>query len=657
MQINKILKSTFIFLSLVIFGNSSCKDKVVVPTKEENNTSTSFDLNDIGILPSYYIGPNVELTLKGKGFQKEDIITFAPRDQQSPAINLQIKTILSDGILLNSSNEFKNGIYRILVKRGNSQRQIGQTSISAVFNPNIPDKEGMTIKGSVYANGRGIANVVVSDGNEVTRTDENGIYYLASNKSTGYVFVSIPGNYEIVNSNGNLPVFYHFLSAANQEIEIKDFELKPVNNENHVVFSIADLHLANRTDDLNQFQNGFVKDINQQIESLQSQGKKVYGLTLGDLTWDGYWYSNNFMMPEYVKQISNVKAPIFNVIGNHDNDPYVANDWLSENPFRNALGPTYYSFNLGKIHYIVLDDTEYLNKGATSGIIGDREYNGKITDQQMNWLAKDLETISSNTPIIVATHIQIHNAPSEKGTLPSFRISDGDKLINLFNRFNEVHILTGHTHVNYRVPRDNKIMEHNTAAVCATWWWTGNKGYANNHIAPDGSPGGYGIWDMNGDKIKWSYKSIGYEPTYQFRAYDLNKVHITADTYTPNASDQYKKLVPKYAYTFAGENKNNEVLINVWGYDPEWTVSVTENSVPLQVERVSSRDPLHLISYGMKRLNVNAEPTFAAANTSHMFKVKASSATSSLEIKVTDRFGNVYNETMTRPKAFSYNMR
>lgn len=657
MQINKILKLTFIFLSLVIFGNSSCKDKVVVPTKEENNTSTSFDLNDIGILPSYYIGPNVELTLKGKGFQKEDIITFAPRDQQSPAIDLQIKTILSDGILLNSSNEFKNGIYRILVKRGNSQRQIGQTSISAVFNPNIPDKEGMTIKGSVYANGRGIANVVVSDGNEVTRTDENGIYYLASNKSTGYVFVSIPGNYEIVNSNGNLPVFYHFLSAANQEIEIKDFELKPVNNENHVVFSIADLHLANRTDDLNQFQNGFVKDINQQIESLQSQGKKVYGLTLGDLTWDGYWYSNNFMMPQYVKEIAKVNAPIFNVIGNHDNDPYVANDWLSENPFRNALGPTYYSFNLGKIHYIVLDDTEYLNKGATSGIIGDREYNGKITDQQMNWLAKDLETVSSNTPIIVATHIQIHNAPSEKGTLPSFRISDGDKLINLFNRFNEVHILTGHTHVNYRVPRDNKIMEHNTAAVCATWWWTGNKGYANNHIAPDGSPGGYGIWDMNGDRIKWSYKSIGYEPTYQFRAYDLNKVHITADTYTPNTSDQYKKLVPKYAYTFAGENKNNEVLINVWGYDPEWTVSVTENSVPLQVERVSSRDPLHLISYGMKRLNVNAEPTFAAANTSHMFKVKANSATSSLEIKVTDRFGKVYNETMTRPKAFSYNMR
>ncbi|MBQ2103119.1 MAG: hypothetical protein II479_06095 [Bacteroidales bacterium] len=33
-----------------------------------------------------------------------------------------------------------------------------------------------------------------------------------------------------------------------------------------------------------------------------------------------------------------------------------------------------------------------------------------------------------------------------------------------------------------------------------------------------------------------------------------------------------------------------------------------------------------------------------------------SSATSTLEIRVTDRFGRVYTETMTRPKAFSTNI-
>ncbi len=39
--------------------------------------------------------------------------------------------------------------------------------------------------------------------------------------------------------------------------------------------------------------------------------------------------------------------------------------------------------------------------------------------------------------------------------------------------------------------------------------------------------------------------------------------------------------------------------------------------------------------------------------TNHMFRVAASSATSTLEFRVTDRFGRVYTETMTLPKDFS----
>ncbi len=657
MKHNKIKQFLIAFCFLTILSAHSCKDKSSISPKDDESTIVSLDLTNINVPASYYISPDVELLIKGVGFQKDDIISFVPRDNQSAVISLPIKTLNADNIILTPSNELKNGVYRVLIQRGVAQRQLGQTIVYAVFNPNIPDMPGMTVKGSVYSQGKGLANVVVSDGNELTKTDENGVYYLASTKQTGYVFVSIPGNYEVASSNGNLPVFYQFLNTADKAVEVKDFELIPVNNENHVVLSLADLHLANRTNDIAQFQNGFVKDINQQIAKHESQGTKVYGLTLGDLTWDTYWYSNSFMIPEYIKQISQVNAPIFNVIGNHDNDPYIANDWISENAFRNALGPTYYSFNLGNIHYIVLDDTEYLNAGGAPGVVGSRNYNGKITDQQMSWLAKDLETVNSNTPVIVATHIQIHNSPNEKGSLPSFRVSNGDKLVSMLSRFNEVHILTGHTHINYKVDRDNKIMEHNLAAVCATWWWTGNKGYADNHISPDGSPGGYGIWEMNGNKVKWQYKSIGYEQEYQFRAYDLNNVHISADTYTKNATDEYKKLVPTYAFNFAAANKSNEVLINVWGYDPKWTVDVSENGKPLKVERVSSRDPLHIISYGMKRLDVNAEPTFDSANSSHMFKVKASTATSTLSIKVTDRFGKVYNETMTRPKAFTYNMR
>src|SRR5690606_2844481 len=168
---------------------------------------------------------------------------------------------------------------------------------------------------------------------------------------------------------------------------------------------------------------------------------------------------------------------------------------------------------------------------------------------------------------------------------------------------------------------------------------------------------GYGVWEMNGTDIKWFYKSIGYEKDYQFRAYDLNNVHISAATYLPNANAQHQAMLNQYAFNFANANNNNEVLINVWGYDPQWVISVTENGNPLPVERIQSRDPLHIISYPMMRLNANTTPTFNSANTSHMFKVQASAPTTSLNISVTDRFGNIYTESMTRPKAFTYLMR
>ncbi len=657
MKIIKTKKSAFFYTLLAItLANASCA-KTTPHINTENKTEVvSVDVNNLQIPKNYYLSSNSSIEIKGTGFKQGDLITFSPRDNQSQIITLPIASISPEGIILNTTSDFKKGFYTIALKRGNNYRQLGASNFQFIFNPSIPDIAGKTVKGTVYSNGKGVANVIVSDGVEVAKTDENGIYYLSSKKQTGYVFVSMPSNYEMKDQNYNLPIFYQTLNAEDKQVEIRDFELVAVNNDDHVLLSIGDLHLANRSNDIQQFQNGFVKDINEVIATYESQGKKVYGLTLGDLTWETYWYSNNFTIPNYIQQIKNVNAPIFNVIGNHDNDPYIANDWESEKAFRNNLGPTYYSFNIGKVHYVVLDDTEYINAGASQGTIGQKNYNGKITQQQLDWLAKDLENVNNTTPIVVATHIQIHNAPSEKGELPNYRISNAANLIALLEKFNEVHILTGHTHVNYRIPRDEKIMEHNMAAVCATWWWTGNNGYANNHISPDGSPGGYTIWEMNGPSIKWQYKSIGYDKDYQFRAYDLNNVHITS-AFAPNAKNEFKALIPQYAYNYANENKNNEVLINIWGYDPKWNITVTENEKSLPVQRVTSRDPLHIISYGMKRLNVNATPTFDADNTSHMFKVKATSATSTLKIKVTDRFGKIYEETMVRPKAFSTAMK
>ncbi|KGE14204.1 calcineurin-like phosphoesterase C-terminal domain-containing protein [Sphingobacterium deserti] len=649
----------YFFLLLILLIFSACRKEVSTATEVPPPTveSSKLELGDVRIPQVWDVVKESTTQILGKGFQINDEVTLEPLDGLTKSFSIRITEVQATHALLKLPIDFVQGRYNVSVSRGDAKQTLGTSSFNFVLRADIPDMDGKTVKGVVHVDGKGLSNVVVSDGYDVTTTNQDGVYYLASNKRTGYVFVSIPGNYEMASTSQNLPLFYKYLNANPTIVDTRDFELKPVNNENHVVLSLADMHLANRNDDLSQFQNGFIADANQQIAKIQSEGKKVYALTLGDLTWETYWYSNSFMLPEYVKEISKLNAPVFNTIGNHDNDPYFASDWLSENAYRRILGPTYYSFNIGQVHYIVLDNIEYINSGGVNGSIGSRNYNAKLVEQQIDWLKKDLATVNTSTPIILATHIQLHNAPSSNGSLPGFRMSNGQQLVDLFAGFEQVHVLTGHTHINNNIVRNERFMEHNTAAICATWWWTGRNGYANNHIAPDGSPGGYGIWDMTGKVLKWRYKAIGYDDNYQFRSYDLNNVHITSEKYAPNVNEENKRLVTQYAFDFAKENKSNEVLINVWGYDPKWTISVTEQGTPLAVQRVTSYDPLHIISYAMKRINVNAVPTFDSSNSSHMFKVKASSATSTLQIRVTDRFGNSYSEQMERPKAFNYAMR
>jgi hypothetical protein len=649
-KIKPILFIVFVALACALY---SCKETAPTPEPEDN-----LKITGVSIPSSLDIAVNGEITLTGKGFAVNDQIRLTSSTDQSKEFVSSVKSVTDQSATFALPANLPSGNYKITVTRGNKSLPLGSITINVNAGTTIPDLAGMTVKGVVYSDGKGIPGVVVSDGYEVTTTNSNGIYYLPSQKKSGYVFISVPGNYEVATDN-NMPQFFKRLSGGSS-VEQKDFSLIKTDNTKHVVLAMADWHLANRNDDLSQFSNTVLPDVNATISSYQAAGTKVYVMTLGDMTWDAYWYENNYGLSEYVTQVNKFNCPVFNLMGNHDNDPYSLGDWLAEAKYKNIIGPSYYSFNLGNVHYVVLDNVEYINTGGAQGVVGSRNYNAVIVTAQMEWLKKDLAAITDkNTPVVVSMHIQLNRNPSldvNGNQTSSIALSNGSSLISSLQGFKNVHILTGHTHINYSVESTESIMEHNTAAICATWWWTGKSGYAGNHICKDGSPGGYGVWEMNGTDLKWHYKSIGSPKNYQFRSYDLNKVHITAANFAPKSTDA---ALAKYAGVYANPSTKNEVIINVWGYDPKWKVEVKEAGNALAVTRVSAMDPLHIISYSAKRLNVGADPTddFTTSATAHMFKVTASSPNSTLEIKVTDRFGNVYTETMTRPKDFTYLMK
>ncbi len=626
-----------------------------------------FGVQNIVVDSKYTVMVNHSMTVAGEGFLSTDAIHFT--DAKS-GMTYRATTVNADGTGIHVALpiDMPEASYQVNMLRNGRTAQIGTSTIVQVADTEMQPKDGATIMGAVYCGFSPVENVVVSDGVNITRTDANGHYWLNSTKQCGAVFVSVPSNYTVPLIKGtNTPQHYGLLTKPATELEQHNFELIAENQHNFALLGLADAHLAKRSnDDVKQFQNGFVVDVNKTIAEHKDAGRPVYGITLGDLSWDTYWYSSTFNFADAAKELYKVNCPVYNCMGNHDNDIKLHDDFAAAHVYIETTGPTYYSINIGNAHIVVLDNIVY---GAIPGLEGASSCKYYIDDVQWEWFKKDLATIENRSnPLIVCMHHALHRYPGldANGNALNYVGLDenaGVNMVNLLADYSNVRLITGHTHVNFDSSANNgTLLEQNVAAICGTWWWTGASGFAGNNICRDGVPGGYGIWTLTGPEVTaYDYKSTGYDADYQFRAIDLNQVFITLERYAPNTS--YTPSAAEAAELLGGydvANNNNEVLINVFNYGVGWDVKVQEEDASgrmfdLAVTRILAKDPVHIISYQMPYINKNNHyPTsgMVTINSTKMFKVKANSANSTLHITVTDPYGKVYKEEMVRPKVF-----
>ena len=124
--------------------------------------------------------------------------------------------------------------------------------------------------------------------------------------------------------------------------------------------------------------------------------REVYGMMLGDIV-----HENMSLFDNYINDgLKTIGFPMFNVIGNHDNDYKSKTDEDGRHSFEEKLGPTYYSFNIGKQHYIVLDNL-IMKLNASNQL---KDYEQGLTDEVWQWLQNDLRYVDRNTTIMVAAH-------------------------------------------------------------------------------------------------------------------------------------------------------------------------------------------------------------------------------------------------------------
>lgn len=531
----------------------------------------------------------------------------------------------------------------------------------------IGNKKGATIKGVVECDGKPVKDVVVTDGFELTKTDAKGAYYLNSAKRNGQVYISIPSGYEVVNDEV-VPAFWANLKEDANTPERHDFKLRKVNNDKHALIAITDIHIINARYDLDDFTTKYIPKLKEEAAKYQSQGIPVYTIDLGDSGWDRYWYENGYKIGDFRTTIENVGYPtqFFNVMGNHDNDsaaePDKDTDFQAAQPYRKSFGPNYYSFNLGKAHYVVLDNIVYLNEpegkrkemSHQAAIAGTCSYQTYITQEQMDWLAKDLAEVQdpANTPVFIAFHAPMYKyKPDTDEVITQSNRRNEKEFLKLTAPFKEVHLLTGHSHnncINESPKSTNPVIDHTIAGVCGAWWWTSATG--GHNICPDGNPVGFQTFVTDGNDVKWNFKAFEYPEEKQFFVYDINSVKKFCAM-----NGETKSFLRHYPmWTNYLDQPENTVYVTVWNYDPKGTITVKENGKELNVEKVVDTHPLYLATYMTQRTTWEDKygDKYHQPRVKRMFKVKASAPDTPVEVSYTDRFGNTTTETISRPAPF-----
>jgi len=207
----------------------------------------------------------------------------------------------------------------------------------------------------------------------------------------------------------------------------------------------------------------------------------------------------------YEKTEQDLGMKVHHTIGNHDvvgifpasgvspTDPQ-----YGKKVFADRFGKPYYSFDHKGHHFIVLDSI---------GVTSDRSYEGRIDDEQKQWLAGDLTALPNGTPVIVSVHIPLVTAfysyipvPAKPEAHHGLSVSNADEVIKLFEGHNVLGVLQGHTHINERVEWHG--VPYITSGAISGNWWKGTR---------MGTPEGFTVVTVADGKLTTRYETYGFK--------------------------------------------------------------------------------------------------------------------------------------------------
>lgn len=533
----------------------------------------------------------------------------------------------------------------------------------------------VTVRGIVYGGGTNtLEGVVISDGIQCVKSNAEGYFEMNSDLSkTKFIMASIPSGYAAPVDDNGLPIFYHRVTDEERKANMctHTFDFHPITNnpDRYTLIIGADPQPRASTAGWDQIAyhsldicNDFYLDMKETAAEITD--RNVYGMMLGDLV-----HENMSLYDNYIVGLKSLGFPMFNILGNHDNDPAVGmDDVTGRHTFEEKLGPTYYSFNIGKQHYVVLDNLIMKQRENNGGL---RDYNQGLTDEIWQWLQNDLAMVDRSTTIMVAAHSPMFKLSGGSDRSQSSSTKHGTNYAELLSKYAKVHAWAGHNHTsfNYVYPASSPMcnIEAHTVARSTGDLWT------NEYLAYN-TPRGYTVVEVDGDDISWYFKPTKYQkaaytgktspkPSYTQRDWTYNDGGVAKMTSTGETLDEsYQMKVYKpgeynnsYSEYIDGKAGNKYVYVDVFLWDEKWETPKYNGQTMTRVTKADayslSHDEIrnHYYLYGYK-LKGNEDYAFVKSNAGDLhtlFRAYESKSSGSGTVTVTDRFGNKYSSSVS----------
>ena len=512
--------------------------------------------------------------------------------------------------------------------------------------------------------GVGIANVPVSDGFSVVTTNAEGFYSMVVSPDTWYIFLSLPSEYEVPTNEYGQPCFYKKYEPTQSNY---NFELKPLAGGKEAKFSLfvlTDTHVSTSYRRA-RFREETIASIKRHLNNEVPKDMPCYGFTLGDLVSNS---STNNTGAERVNvrdllSKQSVGFPVFQVMGNHDNTFWDANNPIyadsrsstynikAQREHEDMFGPANYSFNRGDVHIIGMRNIIYKANNVNNN------YEVGFTDEQWEWLKQDLALVPKNKMVVLGCHIRLHGETKN-------HIGD---VTALLGEYKEAHIFSGHSHVQRHHENSGstkKVFEHNLAAVAGAGWYC--------KMCEDGCPIGYNVFVGEGATFSdWYFMSFNKGTDTRPQQIRLYRGNAVTGIEKSLSNKPESSVTGYYKFNFS----ENTILANVYNADAKWVVKVYEDGVysgdmtvlpskglafssligdgsavsPFRfADGVESGHDLYTagLLLGIQSRYSNGEP---AANcwqgNTHLYKYVLKNKNAQIRVVAIDRFGNEYSET------------